>query len=65
MAEMIVRPLESETVADQGGRCVGPWTLTIYLPRGGDTMGKTSKAAPKKKAAVKPKGPVGKSVKKK
>lgn len=36
------------------------------VPKGGDRVGKTtSKVTPKKKAAAKPKGPIGKSVKRK
>lgn len=52
---LVAHGIQTETVADQGGRCVGPWTLTMYTPKGGDRVGKTtSKAAPNKKAAAKP-----------
>lgn len=62
----LAKTLETQTVADQGGRCVGPWTLTLYDAQreGGGTVAakKQSKAAPKKSAA-KPSKPVAKKVK--
>lgn len=53
-------PLEAQTTAAHRGRSVKPWTLTIYQPKGGGRMTKTSKVAPKM-----PKGKIGKAVKKK
>lgn len=53
-------PMDTQTVAHYSGSISEPWTLTIYRSKGGETMGKTSKSAPKK-----PKGKIGKAVKKK